>query len=351
MDSVSDFLLNKQLNETEFKEGKVILQSKPRFLRLILTNQCNINCIMCGSSFSEKKFTIPYEVLEQIIELFPYLEFINWQGGEVFLVSYFKDLFKKALSFPNIRHEIQTNGLLLNREWAEFLTKHNIDLLFSIDGVAKDTYEYIRQRGSFEKLLENISLVNEFKQKYNSHSYMTLCACIMKSNYKQIEEFVDFAKRNNFQRIVFGLIHGGFAYQEDIFNPPDDEAIKYLKKVFAGVEKKCYENNIRMDYRFKPLLLNEGNDSLARQRQDCMTQLPKCRHPWAQLLIDGIRDGCVYPHCMCQNSIGNIMEENILDIWNGVHMQRYRQEILNRSFQSICSDLCVKKLVPEDYFV
>lgn len=325
------------------------MKSKPRFLRVILTNICNINCIMCGSSSSEKKFTIPYSVMKQIIELFPYLEYINWQGGEVFLVDYFKDLLKTALSFPNIRHEVQTNGLLLDREWAEFLIKHNVKLLFSIDGVTKDTYEYIRRRGSFEKLLENISLVNEFKQKYNSKSCIALCVCVMRSNYKQIEEFFDFAEKFGFQQINFGLIHGNIKDQEDIFNPPDEEAVKYLRKIFTGVEKRCRENNIGVEYNFKPLLSQE--DSLTGARQGCASPPGKCRHPWMQLLINGIRDGHIYPDCMCQNSIGNIMEENILDIWNGPLMQRYRQEILNGSFQSVCSDLCIQKLIPGDYFI
>lgn len=84
------YLENKKLNEIELKEKKAVLQSMPLTLRLILNNQCNINCIMCDIANQKDIFTIPYEVIKQATYFFPYLERLDWQGGEVFLVNYFK---------------------------------------------------------------------------------------------------------------------------------------------------------------------------------------------------------------------------------------------------------------------
>lgn len=348
MSSLSPFIQNKQLNEIEFTEGKIILQSKPRSLRVILTNICNINCIMCESSFETNKFTIPYKFVEPIIEFFPYLEYINWQGGEIFLVDYFKDLLEKAFAYSNIRQEIQTNGLLIDDEWAELLMKYNVDLFFSIDGTTKETYEKIRKGANFEKLLRNISLVNRFKEKYKSHSYMTLCVCVMRSNYKELKEFISFAKEFKFQRVIFGLLRGKFVPKEDIFNPPDQEAIDYLRDIIPVIEKTCFENKIEFDYQFKSILRSEVDINTEKHYE---ANFKKCRFPWSQLHIDAIRRGNVYPDCMCQQSIGNLMQENIIDIWNGSLMQQYRRGALMGNSQNLCSEACNRKLVPENYFV
>ena len=60
-------------------------------------------------------------------------------------MDYFKDLFKEAARFPNIRQIINTNGLLMTEEWAKDLIESKADITFSIDGVTKDVYEYIRK--------------------------------------------------------------------------------------------------------------------------------------------------------------------------------------------------------------
>jgi len=40
-------LYNILLNEYEIATGAIILQSKPRVLKVTLTNNCNLKCIMC----------------------------------------------------------------------------------------------------------------------------------------------------------------------------------------------------------------------------------------------------------------------------------------------------------------
>jgi sulfatase maturation enzyme AslB (radical SAM superfamily) len=81
-------------------------------------------------------------------------------GGEVFLVDYFKDLFAKASSYPNIDQSIITNGLLIDSQWLDILSGSRVNLTFSIDTVVKKTYEHIRQPAVFEDLLDNLGMIH-----------------------------------------------------------------------------------------------------------------------------------------------------------------------------------------------
>jgi sulfatase maturation enzyme AslB (radical SAM superfamily) len=148
-----DFFINRLINELEINDKKVILESKPQAMIVMLSNLCNINCIMCG--VKDKKWELPKKTIMEIIEYFPYLEYIQWQGGEVFLLDYFKGLFREAARFPNIRQIINTNGLLITEDWAKDLIGGKADITFSIDGVTKDVYEYVRKGAEFEDLLES----------------------------------------------------------------------------------------------------------------------------------------------------------------------------------------------------
>jgi len=344
MNNLNIFFDNKIINENEINEGKIILKSKPLTLRIVITNLCNLQCIMCGISNQKNKFSIPYEKIIKVKEFLPYLERVDWQGGEVFLVDYFKELFQQLSTYKNIHQTIQTNGLLFDKKWIELLVKSNTTVLFSIDGVTKEIYEYIRKGASFKQLLENIALFNEFINKYNSKSEKVLCVCIMRSNYLQIKEFVDFAIKYDFKRISFGFIHGTHVPpEENIFNPIDNKAIEFLRWQMPLIEESCKKYNITLDCYFSSFLINKKSDPInAHPIQQNKKNGLICRLPWINLAIDAIRGGNVYPECLCSKSIGNIMDEDLIEIWNSEPMQEYRKKILEDRYQEICSKDCFR---------
>ncbi len=339
---MSLYLKNKELNEAEFRDKKILLGSKPLTLRIILTNRCNINCIMCNLGAQKDKFTIPYEVVNKIMDFFPYLERIDWQGGEVFLVEYFEELFQKASLYPDLRQTLQINGLLLDKRWAELLAKNNMAVLFSIDATTKKTYEYIRRGARFEDLLENIHVFNEYREKYGSSADKILCVCIMRSNYRELEEFAGLAIKYGFRQISFGAIHGTNAFNENIFNPRDSQAMTYLRLKMPIVEKMCAEKGIVLECSFKACLVDKTENLVKDHTMENNDGKIKCKLPWTNLCIDAIRGGDVYPECLCSRSAGNITRDSLADIWNGPIMQQYRSALASDNFKEICSEYCVQ---------
>lgn len=123
------------LNEYEILNRKIVLQSKPRFLHIVVTNRCNLKCIMCVQD--KNIWDLPKNFYNEVLDLMQYAEQIAWQGGEVFLYKYFLTLFKEAIK-NNCHQSIITNGLLLSSEFMELAIQNKVCLTISIDAVEKN---------------------------------------------------------------------------------------------------------------------------------------------------------------------------------------------------------------------
>ena len=357
-----EFLENQRLNEEEIKQKRVFLQSRPRFLMLVLTTRCNLDCIMCGRVFGKSNLTIPMEVVKKFYSLMPYLEGINWQGGEVFLVDYFKEVFLEVAKYPNVRQSIITNGLLIDREWARLLVDSNVSLTYSIDAVTKETYEKIRRGASWENLLRSIEIINESNRKCNSGIQLHMNAVVMRSNYEQLSQFPGFCKNYNFSHLRFDFLQPGrpdITQEEYIFFIKQDVLIiEYLRNILPEIEQKCKELNIQFEYTFNPFLFKDNLESLGTQFQgnnsskDFSNQVNylKCKVPWKELFFEINPIGEVRPHCLCPHSIGNVMEASIEEIWNSKLMQVYRRRLIEGNISDWCSKICLSNAVDANQF-
>jgi len=102
---------------------------------------CNLDCKYCfyldkEELYPDSRFRMPAEVMEtyirQIIEAHraPAVS-LSWQGGEPTLMGL--DFFRQGVEQARkhckpgmkIEHTIQTNGILLDDEWCQFLRENN----------------------------------------------------------------------------------------------------------------------------------------------------------------------------------------------------------------------------------
>lgn len=339
-----EFKNNKNINILETQERKLLLKSKPINLMVILTTQCNITCIMCPRA-RERITTLPFELVKQrIYKLFPYLEWLDWQGGEVFLLDYFKEIFLEAAKYPNIKQHITTNGLLVDSEWARLISEHNVDLLYSIDGVMQETYEFIRYGAKFENLIRSIELINKFREKYNSRLKLVLNAIVMGCNYKELYMFPDFCRKYNFNGLRFGyLVYDSLPEQDIITGKRNPDIFNYLKTVLCDVRNKCKVYNIKFSCTFERLLDFQQSAEKSKENpsfdEKQINSVITCTFPWTTLFI--YANAQVYPKCGCDLSVGNLENDDLFDIWNGDTMQLYRNLSYNNRLDEICSKRCL----------
>jgi len=354
------------LNNREITEKKSVLDSRPRMLMVVLTNNCNLDCIMCTRTRAGNTSTIPYEQIKKIEPLFPYLQTIDWQGGEVFVVPYFKELFLKAAKHNNIEHSIITNGLLLDEEWTDIIARTRTNVTFSIDSPRKETYEKIRRGGSFEKLLMNLNMVSQANGRLTDKIPLHLNVVVMKSNYLELEEFPVFCRKYGIKHLRFDYLRPDAAPQEDVLLCKNREYIGHFRKVLPSIAGACRESGIWFEYTFGSLL-EAMNDDASREEKsgydDDKTPLPKpkngcaaavnpvkCKLPWKKLYIDVCRGGDILPDCLCEKSIGNLYSGDLDSVWNGVEIQKYRNIIAEGNLEGHCSKNCVRNLVDSHHF-
>ena len=150
----------------------------PKHVRLDICTLCQLNCVECFMRKDEENIRkqggfgyVDFETFKNFIDKHPFIEKINVSNhGEIFLNP---DL-DKILEYAYQKGVVlgANSGVNLNtisEETAENLVKYQFELLcVSIDGASQETYSIYRRGGDFNKVIENIKMINHFKEKYNS---------------------------------------------------------------------------------------------------------------------------------------------------------------------------------------
>lgn len=335
------------LNEFEIANKKTILQSYPRDMIITLTNKCNLNCVMCFAN--ESNFEINNRAFDEIKKILPYLKIVRWMGGEVFLYNKFNILFEEANKY-SIKQEIITNGLLLNKAFIDKIVSNNVDLALSIDGITKEIYEKIRINGKFEKLLENLQYLKEKREKEKNKTFIRLNVVILKYNFFQIADFIEFCKKYSINMIEFTPMIRDIRNKDlDIFiGDIDKNIINEVNRQVSIAQQKAKEYGIILN-NYLP-----NTDFIEKTKEEYHTFNFKsgeeslyCHIPWKKLFISS--NGNVYPNCFCSIPIGNINEVSLFELWNNSKMQEYRSRIISENVKDFCSNDCFYERMPKNY--
>lgn len=149
---------------------------------------CNLDCSYCFFLSKEmlypgSRFRMADELLEaylaQLIEAHASVREVTiaWQGGEPTMMGV--DFFRRSVELvgkylqPGQRavHTIQTNGTLLDQEWAVFFTEHDYLVGISIDGPRElhDTYRVNKGgKGSFDQVMRGLAHLNAAGVEWNA---------------------------------------------------------------------------------------------------------------------------------------------------------------------------------------
>ncbi len=149
---------------------------------------CNLDCAYCFFLSKEmlypgSRFRMADDLLEtyirQLLEAHARspLVTVAWQGGEPTLMGL--DFFRRAVELtaqylrPGQRaeHTMQTNGTLLDAEWAAFFREHDFLVGISIDG-PRDLHDAYRVnkggQGSFDQVMRGLGFLQEAEVEWNA---------------------------------------------------------------------------------------------------------------------------------------------------------------------------------------
>lgn len=250
-------------------------------------NICNLRCSMCFQSDAALSISktsqislMPMATFKKIADecakcRVPALK-LSWRG-EPMLNDNFTEMIRYSKSVGILEVTSLTNATLMNERISNEIVKAKLDqLIISVDGFSKETYEKIRVGADYNVVLSNIETLVRIRGK----------------------------SRKPFIRIQYT--------ESDINRHETDEFYKYWKKMVDEVSiSYCQE--------------------FGSPKKDDSNNVPVhkffCKQPFQRLVI--MADGTVG---VCATdvtgfiSLGNINNSSIGDIWNSPEIERVREQ-------------------------
>lgn len=169
----------------------------------------------------------------------------SWQGGEPTLMGL--DFFKEVINLQkrhgtrgqSVSNSIQTNGTLLNDDWAKFLAKYNFLVGISLDG-PRDLHDanrtYPNGEGSYEEVLGAANLLQKYEVPFN------VLTVLNSRTVKQPKRIVNFFLQHGLTHLQFipaiEMEKTEQGKQLANFSPKPGEVGRFLDQVFKMWSKE-----------------------------------------------------------------------------------------------------------------
>jgi MoaA/NifB/PqqE/SkfB family radical SAM enzyme len=191
-------LKNAELNELEQQEGRLTLNSLPRWMRFTYSYHCNLDCYHCYQRDDAVTNTkLPDKFINEIRKHSKIYQVLFPFGGEPFLFKPVNHLVAELDTDPGCRFFFITNGTLLTEPIMINLERRRLGLMaVSLDAASAETFDRLRVRGrsaSWDTVMENLESLSELKEKKGFH--MTVSMTVNSVNCHEISSFIELAHR------------------------------------------------------------------------------------------------------------------------------------------------------------
>jgi radical SAM protein with 4Fe4S-binding SPASM domain len=319
----------------------------PSFLQIEPVGQCNLRCQMCSIAFRKDgpphgpPAFMPFETFVKLLDQFPNAEELQLQGlGEPMMHPRFFDMVVHATG-RGVRVSTNTNLTLLNSDRAERCVTSGLAALHvSLDGATAETYERIRVRARFSRVLGNLQLlVAACKRLHSSTPALRMVVVAMRQNLHEFPALVRLAHRFGIATIFFQ--HLCHEYGETNLPP------QYLPmRTFVRRETLLSEDASRIERYFDETRRVADELGIAvrlpsvrpRSHPAGTTGRERCDWPWRGAYLDF--RGRALPCCMVSTAdriqLGNMVESGALPVWNGEAYQNFRKELSSENPPEVC---------------
>jgi MoaA/NifB/PqqE/SkfB family radical SAM enzyme len=261
--------------------------SAPPALSVELTNYCNLACPYCSSPLKLRPQGMMDPVtfsnlLSQVKECrIPWIALVG--NGEPTLHPKFATYVRQLASVTKFL-SVTTNWHRINEEIASSVLQAPVNLInISVDGGNKDEYESQRIGGNFERLLQNLTLLNRLKKATRSSTLINIRLMLRPPQREHEQKLLHFWRP-----------YGDVVSKQYVLNFDTGPSGSY------GYDTVHDNSRARCTLPFKILDVNwNGN-------------VPLCTYSRRQT---GNPDGLL---------IGNINKNSLLEIWNGQAIRQYR---------------------------
>jgi radical SAM protein with 4Fe4S-binding SPASM domain len=266
--------------------------------------------------------------------------------GEPFMHPHIFEIIRLAKSH-GCSINTTTNGTLLTQERCDQIVKNGLDLIkISIDGATRETYLKVRGEDKFLQVLDGIRGLTDAKKRLDSlKPFIRLNYVMFKDNYHDIAKIVELADRLGVDAIYFQpleLVNIEERYELLVGDLTYDDFSREITQALEISQRCQVKTNLQSILQKLPTYWKKYQ--METRREDKRI----CILPWFSTYITV--DGVVRPCCSFSQTcadMGNIMQQDMQDIWNGEQYQRFRQAIRSgKRPYSICAN-CVPQTLTD----
>jgi len=310
-----------------------------------VSGACNISCRYCFycDIVQKREFLLREKMTEdaldtivkKVFDVTPKNIQFAFQGGEPTLagLDFFKTLVRLVRKYnakgASVSYSIQTNGIVIDEGWAEFLAQNGFLVGLSIDGT-KEIHNQNRidrrGEGTHAKVMNAARLMSRYKVEYNAVTVIT------PGIVKHIDSIYAFYKKNGIDYMQF------IPCLDPLYAPRGEHQYSLTPQMYERFLKRLF------DLWFHELM--SGGYTYIRTFESLlflMKGLPspscgmngKCVN---QMVIEA--DGGVYPcdfYVLDEYKIGNILEDELTDlIEKGNHCEFIKQSLVQDRECDLC---------------
>jgi MoaA/NifB/PqqE/SkfB family radical SAM enzyme len=298
-------------------------------------SRCNFRCVMCQVSEwpkGQRARDLDFHEFKHIIDENYGLVEIKLQGmGEPTLGrdDYFNMI--KYARERNIWVRTVTNGSLLhlNSNIEKFISSDVNEIQISIDGATKKTFESIRKGSKFERVIENVTNLNQFSQS-KGKNITKMWTVVQDLNIDELIGLVYLAKQMNFKSQVFSLDITDWGNENWT---EKNKNISVSKKFDLTIANELYELGKELDIKVSFWNINEKYET---------TSLNKlCPWPFERSYISS--DSRIVPCCMIADpdTFEIKSKGTFVEVWNSEAYQEFRKCHLDNNLPKVCKS-CYK---------
>jgi pyrroloquinoline quinone biosynthesis protein E len=266
---------------------------------------------------------------KKIIDQFPSLTHVKIQGmGEPLINKKLPDLIAYCTN-KGITTTVISNGTLLTEAIGRKIIDAGLsEMWISFDGATKKTYESLRVGATFEKVLENISGLVEIKREKNSNIRIGM-VCLVSSEQvlQEIPEYVQMAFSHGVKEVQLKKRVKHWKKSKN----PNEYIVESVSKVNEYQNFDMYFEEALIKSRHLGINLTMTQDSDFSYSNPCF---------WPNNSVYISVEGKVVPCCTIGIpetwEMGDLMTDNIRNIWNNELYRALRKSLKNNNIPEIC---------------
>ena len=240
-----------------------------------------------------------------------------------------------------------TNFTLCTKKLEEIIASGLSLIKISLDSVMPETYEKIRGRPFFDRIVRDIEELQRLKREAGSRTpFIRLQFVLQSDNLGEVVPMVDLAHRLGANSVYFQPL-------ETLLIPDRKEELtrgvefESLRRRLSAARDRAAELKLGTNAG----VLVPHLESYFRKYEPGIPQEPPqrvCLLPWFSLYITV--DGNVRPCCSFGEGetfvLGNLFEESFSEIWNSEKYQRLRRQALDRQLRyTVCRNCTPNRLI------